>query len=60
MVSEEKLDDSIPEGQVLIESFHSSFRFDHNNNGGAFMLHVLEDTPVKLLNRDFPSRESFL
>ena len=30
MVSETKLNDSFPEGQFLIEGFHSPFRFDCN------------------------------
>ena len=34
MVSETKLDDSFPEGQFLIRSFHSPFRFDRNRNCG--------------------------
>ena len=40
MVSEAKLDNSFPEGQFLIESFHSPFRFDRNKNGGGIMLYV--------------------
>ena len=40
MVSERKLDDSFPEGQFLIKSFHSPFRFDKNRNSGGFMLYV--------------------
>ena len=40
MVSETKLDYSSPEGQFLIEKFHSPFRFDHNRNGGGIMLYL--------------------
>ena len=40
MVSETKLDDSFPEGQFLIDGFHSPFRFDRNKNGGGIMLYV--------------------
>ena len=57
VVSETKLDDSFPEGQFLIESFHSPFRFDHDRNGGETMLYVRDDIPAKL--HDFPSVESF-
>ena len=59
MVSETKLDDSFPEGQFLIEGFHSPFRFDRNRNGGGILLYVREDIPAKLLSHDFPSAESF-
>ena len=59
MVSETKLDDSFPEGQFLIEGFHSRFRFDRNRNGGGILLYVREDIPAKLLSHDFPSAESF-
>ena len=47
MVSETKLDDSFPEGQFLIEGFHSPFRFDRNRNGGGILLYVREDIPAK-------------
>ena len=33
-----KLDDSFPEGQSLIEGFHSPFRFDRKSNGGGITL----------------------
>ena len=48
MVSAIKLDYSFPEGQFLIESFHSPFRFDRNKIGIEIMLYVREDIPVKL------------
>ena len=59
IVSETKLDDSFPEAQVLMEGFHSPFRFrfDCNINGGGIMLYVREDIPTKLLSHDFPSVE---
>ena len=59
MVSKTKLDGSFPEGQFLIEGFHSPFRFDRNRNGGGILLYVREDIPAKLLSHDFPSAESF-
>ena len=59
MVSETELDDSFPEGQLLIKGFHSLFRFDRNRNGGEIMLYVREDIPANLLSHDFSSAESF-
>ena len=45
MISERKLDDSFPEGQFLIEGFHSPFRFDRNKNGGGLILYVQVNIP---------------
>ena len=59
MVSETKLDDSLPEAQFLIEGFHSPFRFGRNSNGGGIMLYVGKDMPTKLLSHDFPGVGSF-
>ena len=58
-LSETKLNDSFPEGQFLIDGFHSRFRFDRNKNVGGIMLYVREDIPAKLLSHDFPFEESF-
>ena len=59
MISETKLDDSFPQGQFLIDSFHSPFRFDRNKSGGGILLYVREDIPTKTVSHDFPSAESF-
>ena len=59
MISETKLDDSFPQGQFLIEGFHSPFRFDRNKTGGRILLYVREDIPAKVLSHDFPTAESF-
>ena len=45
MISETKLDDSFPQGQFLIEGFHSPFRFDRNKIGGGILLYIREDIP---------------
>ena len=60
MVCETKLDDSFPEGQFLIEGFHSPFRFDRSRNGGEIMLYVREDIPLNYLVMTFPVRKAFL
>ena len=59
MVTETKLDDSFPEGQSLVESIHSPFRFDCNKNDGIIKLYVREDIPSTLLSHEFPFTESF-
>ena len=47
MISETKLDDSFPQGQFLIDGFHSPLRFDRNKSGGGILLYVREDIPTK-------------
>ena len=47
-----------PESQFLIESFHSTFKFDRNENGRR-ILYGRKDIPVKLQSHDFPSTEIF-
>ena len=59
MISEIKLDDSLPEGQFLIESFQSPFRFDCNKTGGGILLYVRKDISAKVLSHAFPTAESF-
>ena len=48
MVSETKIDDSIPNGKLLIDEFSTPYRLDRNSNGGRLMLFVREDTPSNL------------
>ena len=42
MISESKLDESFPQGQFLIDGFHTPFRFDRNKNGGGILLYSSE------------------
>ena len=42
MISESKLDESFPQGQFLIDGFHTPFRFDCNKTGGGILLFVRE------------------
>ena len=48
MISKTKLDESIPIGQFVIESFGLLYRVDGNSNSGGIMLFVREDVPSKL------------
>ena len=59
MISETKLDDSVPEGQFFTDGYHTPFRYDRNGNGGGILLYVLEDIPAKVIHYDFPTSESF-
>ena len=57
VISETKLDESFPQGQFLIDGFHSPFRFDRNKSSGGILLYVREDIPTKILSHVFPSAE---
>ena len=50
MISETKLDESFPVGQLLIDGYSVPFRFDRNGNDGCILLYVREDIPSKLLS----------
>ena len=55
MISESKLDDSFPHGQLLIDGFNTLFTFYRNKNGGGILLYVRNDIPGKIVIHDFPS-----
>ena len=48
MISETKVDDSFPDGQVFIDGFGAPFRLDRNRNGGGIMRFFRNDNPAKL------------
>ena len=49
MISETKIEESFPLGQLKINGFNEPLRLDSNSNGGGIMLFVWEDIPVKLI-----------
>ena len=59
MISETKLDGSVPEGQFFTDGYHTPFRYDRNANAGGILPYVLEDIPAKVIHYDFPTSESF-
>ena len=59
MISKTKLDNSFPEGQLLIPGYSSPYRFDRNCRGGGIMLYVREDKPSKLLSIESQPIEGF-
>ena len=50
MISETKIDNSFPKGQLLITGFCELFRIGRNIYGGGILLYIREDIPVKLLS----------
>ena len=48
MITETKLDDSLPTMQFNIEGYYT-FRLDRNEYGGGILLYVQDDIPSKLI-----------
>ena len=59
MISEMKLDNSFPIGQLHIEGFGKHIRLNHNQNGGGIMLLPRKSISIKLLSSDIALIESF-
>ena len=59
MISETKVDDSFPDGQVFLDGFGAPFRLNRNKNGGAIMLYIRNDIPAKVVFKDDRPIESF-
>ena len=49
MISESKLDNSIPVAQFKIFGYISPYRFDRKINGGGILLYIREDIPSRIL-----------
>ena len=59
LVSETKIDDSLPNGNFLIDGFSTPYRLDRNSNGGGLMLFVREDIPSNLAEAEAKPIEGF-
>ena len=57
MISETKLDDSLPEAQFYIEGFKAPFRLDRNkHDGGGILLYVRNNiNAILLTDHVFPN-----
>ena len=49
MISETKIDESFPTGNLLIEGFSTPYRLDRDSKGGRIMLYIRQDIPSNLL-----------
>ena len=52
MLTETKLDDSFPEGQFLMEEYHTPLSLTESKMG-VVLLYIPEDIPAELLCSDF-------
>ena len=59
MISETKIDDSLPIADFLIDGFSQPYRIDLNSSGGEIMLYIREDTPSNLLKVESLPIEGF-
>ena len=56
VLTETKLDGSLPDSQFLVDGFSEQFRIDRNRSGGGVMIYVRDDNPSKLLTKHlFPN-----
>ena len=54
MISETKLDSTLPSNQFTIEGYAAPIRFDRNGRGGGIILYIREDIPARLLKTSLP------
>ena len=59
MISEIKVDNSVPYGQFFLDGCRTPFRLDRNRNGGGIMLFIRNDIPAKVVSTDGRAFESF-
>ena len=51
IITESKLDESIPDSQIKIENFHEPLRRDRNRHGGGCLIYLSEKLVFKQMNR---------
>ena len=49
MISESKVNDSFPDGQLFLDGFGTAFRPDRNRNGGGIMLFIRNEIPAEVV-----------
>ena len=49
LISETKLDESLPTAQFQMKGFSVPYRYDRNGKGGGLLLYIREDIQSKLL-----------
>ena len=59
MISETKIDESFPVGNLLLPGFSVPYRSDRDSKGGGILLYVREDIPSNLLSIENKPIEGF-
>ena len=57
LLSETKLDDSFPTGQLSLNGYSKPYRLYRSSNGGGILLYVRDDIPSRLLT-DFKIKDN--
>ena len=60
MISESKIDYSIPDSQFFLDGYSTPYRLDQNRNGGVITLFVRNDILPKMISIEKLPTESFL
>ena len=59
MVSETKIDETLPLAQLCVEGCSTSYRLDRTCKGGGLLLYVRDDIPSKQIKLKFIENEAF-
>ena len=59
MVSETKIDDTLPLTQFCVEGYSTPYRLDGTCKGGGLLLYVRDDIPSKQIKLKFIENEAF-
>ena len=59
MISETKIDDTFPVGNILMDRFSSLYRLGRDSMGGRIVLYVRDDIPSNLLSIEMKPTEKF-
>ena len=52
-IQETKLDNNIPNAELMINGYSEPYRLDRNRSGGGILIYIREDIPTKPLNHSF-------
>ena len=59
MVSETKIDDTLPLAQFCVEGYSTPYRLDRTCKGGGLLLYVRDDIPSEQIKSKFIENEAF-
>ena len=59
MISETKLDETLPAAQFSLQGCCDPYRFDRNRNGGGIILYIREDIPSRLIEKKLRNNSEY-
>ena len=60
LISETKIDESLPDSHFKIDGFHNVYQVDRNEKGSGITMLFREDLPVKVLSADKGNESSYV